>query len=285
VPTLVGYFIQGSIKYGLFELLKPRYTALIASSLYAPSLGALDGGGGHVAVLLLAGVSAELVASIFLCPLEAARIQSVQRQQQETSSCSSSPSFSSPSPPLALPFEPFAGLAAILAKQVPYTAAQLTTYEVATTALYARSPLLLLSSSSTSSSSSSSPLLFLVSSAACASLAAVVSSLLSQPGDSILSEVNRRKSESVKNRGGDNNNNNYYYSDDGDDDDEGYGGDGDGDKEERNGLLSVAASLGFRGLFRGTQARLVQMLAIVVVQLLVYDSIKAFVGLPVTGAQ
>jgi len=31
------------------------------------------------------------------------------------------------------------------------------------------------------------------------------------------------------------------------------------------------------------QARLVQMLAIVVVQLLVYDSVKQLVGLPVTG--
>ena len=48
-------------------------------------------------------------------------------------------------------------------------------------------------------------------------------------------------------------------------------------------LCAIAASLGVGGLFRGTQARLVQMLAIVVVQLLVYDSIKALVGLPVTG--
>ena len=45
------------------------------------------------------------------------------------------------------------------------------------------------------------------------------------------------------------------------------------------------------GLFRllalacgAEQARLVQMVAIVVTQLLVYDSVKAFVGLPVTGS-
>ena len=51
------------------------------------------------------------------------------------------------------------------------------------------------------------------------------------------------------------------------------------------GLITVAQDLGVTGLFRGTQARLLQMIVIVVVQLLVYDSVKSFVGLPVTGAR
>jgi hypothetical protein len=94
----------------------------------------------------------------------------------------------------------FNGLAAILLKMVPYTAAQLTTYELATSTIYSIIP-------------KASPLLFSAT-VFCAAVAAVVSvrfclnmllrrhrfdrcllsvdmqSLVSQPGDAILSELN-----------------------------------------------------------------------------------------------
>mmetsp|Transcript_9724 Transcript_9724/g.16062 ORF Transcript_9724/g.16062 Transcript_9724/m.16062 type:complete len:168 (-) Transcript_9724:319-822(-) len=41
--------------------------------------------------------------------------------------------------------------------------------------------------------------------------------------------------------------------------------------------------IGVRGLFRGTQARLVHVIVIVVTQLLLYDTIKGLCGIPVTG--
>ena len=39
----------------------------------------------------------------------------------------------------------------------------------------------------------------------------------------------------------------------------------------------------FKGLFRGTQARLVHVGVIVVSQLLIYDSIKQSLGIPIGG--
>mmetsp|Transcript_58159 Transcript_58159/g.131784 ORF Transcript_58159/g.131784 Transcript_58159/m.131784 type:complete len:331 (-) Transcript_58159:312-1304(-) len=226
LPTLVGYAIQGSFKYGLFEVLKPP---LYNSVVYED--------GGKLAVLLLAGICAELVASTALCPLETARIASVRDggTEKETKGLLEALSLMNLE-------SAFSGLPAILLKMVPYTAAQLSTYELATSSLYATWPTI----------ATEQPLLVLPATAACAAGAAVVSSLLSQPGDTLLSEVNSgRESQG---------------------------------EETSAGLLSLAQSLGPAGLMRGTQARLVQMLAIVVTQLLVYDSVKAFVGLPVTGS-
>ena len=48
---------------------------------------------------------------------------------------------------------------------------------------------------------------------------------------------------------------------------------------EGEGLLATAARLGPGGLYVGTQARLAQMLLIVVVQLVANDSIRSAVGL------
>ena len=42
--------------------------------------------------------------------------------------------------------------------------------------------------------------------------------------------------------------------------------------------------IGFKGLFKGTKARLLHVGVIVVSQLLVYDIIKASLGLQVTGS-
>lgn len=82
VPTLVGYFIQGSLKYGLFEALKP----VLYDTPLPEFFGGVDGGG-KLAVLITAGVCAELVASTFLCPLEAARIRSVRFGGNKVGNC------------------------------------------------------------------------------------------------------------------------------------------------------------------------------------------------------
>ena len=103
----------------------------------------------------------------------------------------------------------------------------------------------------------------------CATLAAVVSSLASQPGDALLSDVNCRGRAVGGTPGG-----SILSSDATDDCVLG---------DEEFGLLEAVRRLGVAGLFRGTQARLVQMLLIVVVQLLVNDSIRAAVGLGTMG--
>ncbi|EKX38819.1 hypothetical protein GUITHDRAFT_143999 [Guillardia theta CCMP2712] len=79
----------------------------------------------------------------------------------------------------------------------------------------------------------------------CAMVAAIASSLASQPGDSILSEVNKGGEKTI---------------------------------------ADVIKSFELSDYFRGTQARLVHMMSIVTVQLVLYDIIKASVGLSATGA-
>ena len=57
-------------------------------------------------------------------------------------------------------------------------------------------------------------------------------------------------------------------------------------KEKVNALQIIydtSIELGFIGLFKGLQARLIHVIFIVVIQLLIYDSVKQFVGIPVTG--
>ena len=242
--TLYGYLIHGGLKYGLYDAFKPDVAQLLPDA--APP----------IAGLALAAVLAECISSTALCPLEAARIRAV-----------SDPEYAGASLPSALlqltstergVSAAFDGLPPILLKQIPYTACQLATYETARTALVVP------------------PEWDFAAQLSSATLAAVFSSLASQPGDSLLSEVNRASA------GGSG---------------DGAAADGaDGDAaaaappgkaaaaaEEEEGLLATAARLGPEGLFRGTSARLLQMIVIVVVQLLANDAIRSACGLGPMG--
>jgi solute carrier family 25 phosphate transporter 3 len=137
VPTLSGYFVQGSIKYGLFAAFKPAF---------------LDSSLPHLPALALAAASAELIASTFLTPFEVFRISSV-----------TDPSFSLRS---LTPASAFSPLLPNLLKMIPYTALQLSTYELLRSDPSLHLPALL-----------------------CASAAGVVSSLGSQPGDALLTRA------------------------------------------------------------------------------------------------
>ena len=65
--TIFGYALHGGLKYGLYELFKPAVVTTF------PALA----GSGSLFVFTVAGASAELIASTFLCPLEATRIRLV----------------------------------------------------------------------------------------------------------------------------------------------------------------------------------------------------------------
>lgn len=64
-PTFFGYSIQGMFKFGLYEVFKVRYAAMLGEELsyeYRTSL------------YLAASASAEFFADIGLAPLEAAKV-------------------------------------------------------------------------------------------------------------------------------------------------------------------------------------------------------------------
>ena len=127
-PTLIGYLIQGSLKYGFYEVFKP----IVKAQMALAGAGVDSDLGNKVLGFMLAGACAEFIGSSFLAPFEAARIRLVanpsfapgivgclNRMVEEETATSL-----------------FLGLPAILSKMIPYTVVQLSTYEVLTSSAY-----------------------------------------------------------------------------------------------------------------------------------------------------
>jgi len=161
--TLIGYAIQGSLKYGLYEIFKPLLLAGVFDS--------------RLAAFLAAGAAAELIASSALCPLEATRIRLVADPAYGREVFDALPRLVRETG-LGI----FSGLPAIYCKQVPYTMAQLAVFDSLTA--QANGVLASLGLLDDPAARFTATL--------CSALAAsVVSSLASQPGDAVLSECSR----------------------------------------------------------------------------------------------
>lgn len=65
-PTLVGYSPQGAFKYGFYEFFK-KYYSDIAGPEYAAKYKTL--------IYLAGSASAELIADVALCPMEAVKVR------------------------------------------------------------------------------------------------------------------------------------------------------------------------------------------------------------------
>ena len=72
VPTLVGFGLEGAVKFGVYESLKPVCMSLLQSNE-------------KTLPYLLASIAAGAVASTMLCPMERARIRLVTVKQQKKS--------------------------------------------------------------------------------------------------------------------------------------------------------------------------------------------------------
>ena len=130
-----GYSLQGCLKYGGFEGIK--------YALFNGGAAAAAGGGGggafitafasdhRLPALLLAAGSAELVASLVLCPLEQTRIKMVSDPTYADGLVSAVRRLFADEGPGGV----LGSLPAIYTKMVPYTMFQLATYDVASTAL------------------------------------------------------------------------------------------------------------------------------------------------------
>lgn len=158
-PTVVGYGMEGAMKFGVYEVMKP----ILASSL---------GGDNTAVAYLLASVLAGAVAALLLCPMESTRIRIV-----------TDPAFADKGLLTGLPLlvqqqgllSTFNGLWAMLAKQVPYTFGKQVSFDVFAGLLYASLYDLLPEQVGK----------WIVSVVA-AFLASLVACLLSQPGDVLL---------------------------------------------------------------------------------------------------
>jgi solute carrier family 25 phosphate transporter 3 len=297
-PTMVGYALQGSLKYGIYEFLKPIVAASIIASTDTSSIRST------ILDLLISGALAETVGSSVLTPFEAARIRLVSYPDYGdgggVGSCLYRMVREGGFRSL------FLGYPAIVAKQIPYTAASLCTFEIASKYIYSQvlgvgtaivtnptigsavaqgviggeintsygDATVITSIATAIVTMESIPSLtrFEVTFTA-ASAAALIGAVVSQPGDTLLSVINNKtRIITMENKAGLQ---------------EGEGASSSPvspvNMEEEGFspaalMVETARELGVRGLYTGFKARLLHVMTIVVSQLLIYDYTKQVVG-------
>jgi len=164
-PTVLGYGIEGAMKFGAYEVAKPVFTALLGDTR-------------KVLAFALSSFVAGSIAAVLLVPMESLRIKQV-----------TDPSYRDETIASGLPrivgddgfLVVMSGVWAMLAKQVPYTFGKQVSFDLVAKFLYSVTETI-------SKSLSANQLKWIVSllSAFCASIAAC---LCSQPGDMILTET------------------------------------------------------------------------------------------------
>jgi len=225
-PTVVGYGIEGAMKFGIYEIMKPVMAALL--------------NGNTASAYIFASVIAGAVASVLLCPMESARIRVVtDPEYRGMGLLQSLPKLINESGFLNL----FAGLYAMLSKQVPYTMAKQVSFDIVAGLLYSY----LAKKDEGTLNVDDLKWVVSVTSAFVASIFACISS---QPGDMILTETYKGKTDS------------------------GFFGV----------VLSIYKNKGIGGFFTGTGARIIHVSSIITSQLVIYDIVKQFLGLPATGS-
>ena len=196
--TALGYSIHGALKYGGFEFLK---YAMVHHG------GGVEGGS-HIALftadhrlaaLMIAGMTAEFIASLLLCPLEQTRIKMVsdpnyapnvvaamarllsEEGEEEEEGGGGGGGLSGV----------MSSLPAIWTKTVPYSMVQLSVYDVTSSALREAAAYAAASGALGAVGLTTLPKVFtqLPSSL----LAAFFASLVSQPGDTLLSTMNKQE--------------------------------------------------------------------------------------------
>eukprot|EP00614_Pseudopedinella_elastica_P014645 CAMPEP_0172582242 /NCGR_PEP_ID=MMETSP1068-20121228/1701_1 /TAXON_ID=35684 /ORGANISM="Pseudopedinella elastica, Strain CCMP716" /LENGTH=326 /DNA_ID=CAMNT_0013375541 /DNA_START=34 /DNA_END=1014 /DNA_ORIENTATION=+ len=170
-PTAVGYFIQGSIKFGGVEVFKIKF---------AKSLGDQSAWDNKTSIYLASAAMAEFIADVFLCPLEACRIRLV-----------SEPTFADSLGATAARLMKeegmvngfYSGFVPMLFKQVPYTMAKFAVQGAVQDAMYKSGGV------DPSTASGGTKMSIALTSG---TIAGVVAAIISHPADSLLSKVNKK---------------------------------------------------------------------------------------------
>ena len=119
-PTVIGYGIEGALKFGLYESLKPFFTGIFPTNV--------DPAEPYLAAAVCAGA----VASLVLCPMEITRIRLLSDPNFASGLLDGLPRLLREDGVLS----PFKGLPPMLSKQIPYTAAKQVSFDVAASAIY-----------------------------------------------------------------------------------------------------------------------------------------------------
>mmetsp|Transcript_4607 Transcript_4607/g.6205 ORF Transcript_4607/g.6205 Transcript_4607/m.6205 type:complete len:343 (-) Transcript_4607:70-1098(-) len=174
-PTVIGYAIEGAMKFGVYEVTKPIMIKFLGVHFENVNIAS---------AFLLSSVIAGAVAAILLCPMESARIRVV-----------TDPSFEGMNTVSTLGrlvkedgfLQLFGGLWAMLAKQVPYTMGKQVSFDMFAGLLY--------SIVLTSFTSLSKEDIKWVVSFGAAFIASIFACITSQPGDMILTATYKGASD------------------------------------------------------------------------------------------
>eukprot|EP00871_Galdieria_phlegrea_P004244 jgi/Galph1/4820/GphlegSOOS_G3422.1 len=175
-PTAVGYFLQGTFKFGFYEFFK-KYFSELAGPENAVTF--------RFPIWLTAGACAEFIADLFLCPLEATRIRLVAEPSFAKGLTDGFMKLAKDEGFIGL----YKGLGPILFKQVPYTMAKFSVFETASEFIYRT---LRNVGYPRESMSEGMQLVVSLNSGVIAGLAAAI---VSQPADTVLSKINQVKTE------------------------------------------------------------------------------------------
>jgi solute carrier family 25 phosphate transporter 3 len=179
-PTVYGYLLEGAIKFGVYEVLKPAVKNLLYNLSTFTSIGLFQSK--LLAYVICATVSG-LAASLMLCPMEALRIRMV--AEPEYARCGMIASGL-----LMLKREGVFGLAKgikpMILKQVPYTVTKNVSFDFITKLFY--SIMRAQGMALTAASAFTVPLVS-------AGISSVLSCVSSQPGDMVLSLVNAHEGD------------------------------------------------------------------------------------------
>jgi solute carrier family 25 (mitochondrial phosphate transporter), member 3 len=249
-PTVVGYGVEGAMKFGIYEIMKPIFTSLFQ--------------GNKGIAYLFASIVAGAVAAMLLCPMESTRIRIV-----------TDPAYADKGLLTGFPklvseeglWSSFSGMWAMLAKQVPYTFGKQVSFDVFAGMLYA-----FFHSVQEQLAVTDGAIKWAVSVCA-AFLASIIACIFSQPGDMILTETYRPKKATTSKNTASSKDKTATKQ-----------------KEQPQSasfveiIQRIYAAGGLPNFFTGTQARIVHVGLIITSQLVIYDIVKQLLGLPATGS-
>jgi solute carrier family 25 (mitochondrial phosphate transporter), member 3 len=245
-PTAIGYALEGGIKFGVYEAMKPIVaTALSHVTMISSYLSFVQS---RIVSFIICAAISGVAASIVLCPMEALRIRMV--ANPTTSDAAQSPNHSGwfRTAIRMIKREGITsfvkGMEPMIYKQVPYTITKNVAFDIMTRYVYS-------TLQTTWQMTTIGPLTKFVVPFLAAAAASVLSCLSSQPGDVLLSLVNAQQHDI---------------------------------RRTRDIIRDVLHSeKGWKGFYIGTKARLLHVGIVVTLQLLIYDMVKRICGIAATG--
>ena len=238
LTTFFGYGLQGFGKYGFYEIFKYKYTNWLPDHF------------NQTYVYLLSSASAEFIADILLCPLEAVKIKqqtSIKSNSEFLNYNKSHLSMVSTFKTLLKEGKLYTGIVPLWFRQIPYTMVKFTTFEKIVEFIYEKLDLKKQEMNKLQQASVSFVSGF---------FAGTMCAIVSNPADVMVSKLNSPLE----------------------------------DPTVKNAITSTGerlkyeySKIGFRGLWLGLPTRIVMISCLTSMQWLIYDSFKIMVGLPTTG--